>query len=304
MTETVEAPAGAGFAAMMAGAADLERPEAPFGYTRDRETGDMRPKKSPGRGGKNPVTPPVEVLKAASAAPPADVEGGDPVSPAGSPTAPADRAPDLKRGGKAAKPDTLLPPYKAGVICSGVNKLYRKTGKLVRGLDKDIGDAFIDSARNTADVPGEDDSVGAAWEQLARTNPRIRRAMMKLLMGGAWTDLAMAHAPIALAVVMKPAIRQRLPLMRIAESLAEPDEDSAPGEGGLPGGMTMADLASVRELALAEAEKRGIQVPEYVMEGMAAMANGGAPLRMPDVSRETVRTQPRRPGSRSDRRGG
>src|ERR1700733_10552583 len=53
-----------GFAALMSGAANQATPEAPFGYTRDRETGEMRPKKTAGR----PRQPPsLDELKASTA---------------------------------------------------------------------------------------------------------------------------------------------------------------------------------------------------------------------------------------------
>ena len=69
--------AAAGFAAMMSGAAELATqdapgadPEAPYGWTIDRATGQRRPKKSPGRSGKPPLTPSVESLKAPEPAAP------------------------------------------------------------------------------------------------------------------------------------------------------------------------------------------------------------------------------------------
>lgn len=303
MTETEVVPAGPGaaFAGLMAGAAEGERDPAPFGYTRDRATGEMRPKKSPGRGGKGTTPPPVEALKLPTSLPaPAESEDEDGAAAGPSPrtaAAPSDRAPDLRRPGKAGKPDAPLPPYKAGVITSGINKIYRKAGKLIRAGDRDIGEAFIDAARNTADIPGEDDSVGAAWDALAKSNPRIRRFLLKALAGGALSDLLIAHGPIALAIVMKPAIRNRLPLMRIAESMAEPDEDAAEGEGGLPGGMTLPDLESIRQLAEQQAAAMGIKIPDHVAEGMAAMANGAPP------PAAFTRHQPRRSPSRAQRRG-
>ena len=45
-------------------------------------------------------------------------------------------------------------------------------------------------------------------------------------------------APIAMAVLMKPAVLKRIPFAAFIESMAEPDEDTPAGEGGLPGGMT------------------------------------------------------------------
>ena len=63
--------------------------EAPFGYTRDRGTGEVRAKKSPGRGGVKPA-PGVEDLKAAAAA--AAGEHGEPPGPCGTSSPPSTRS--------------------------------------------------------------------------------------------------------------------------------------------------------------------------------------------------------------------
>jgi hypothetical protein len=299
---------------MMSGAAEQaaqENPEAPYGYTRDRETGELRPKKSPGRAGKpSLVTPPpsVEALKTPDSATPGagEGEGGSadglagPVTPAGPPP---DRAPSPGKPSRLArrsKPDAPAPAYKPGVITKGVNRLYRKAGKIVRAMDSDIGEAIIQAARNTADPDELDDSVGAAWEELARTNPRIRKFVMRIIAGGAWGQLVMAHAPIALAIMMKPAVLRHIPFQGLVTSMAEPDEDTPAGDGGLPSGLTAADAQQMAQMAEAQARKMGLSIPPEVAAQMAAaaqaMANGSSPP-------QTVRNQPRRSPSRADRRG-
>lgn len=195
-----------------------------------------------------------------------------------------------------------MPAYKPGVITKGVNRLYRKAGKIVRAMDADIGEAIIQSARNTADDGELDDSVGAAWEELARTNPRIRRFVMKCISGGAWGQLIMAHAPIAMAIMMKPAILKHIPFAGLVQSVAEPDEDTPEGEGGLPGGMTADDAQQMADLAQQQMAKMGMSVPPEVAAQMAQMAsgivNGSGP-----PSPKSVRNQPRRPPSRAGRHG-
>lgn len=243
-------------------------------------------------------SPSVEELKGS----PADPEA-PPAAPA--PDAQADRAPDDKRKpartrGKAG-PD-VVPPYKAGVIATGVNRLYRRAGKIVRAMDADIGEAIIQSARNTAD-PGEpDDSVGAAWDELAKTNPRVRKFLLKCVSGGAWGQLVMAHAPIAMAIVMKPAILKLIPFNKLIKSMAEPDEDTPEGEGGLPGGMTADDAAQMAQLAERQIAAMGLKIPPEVAEQMMAAAGammaGGGPPAPPGFER----AQPRRPAGRAQRR--
>jgi len=284
-------------------AADAPPAEAPYGYKADGSV-----KKAPGRPRRSPS---VDELKTPEAEPAVSAEGeGDPVAqPAAGP--PSDRAPDegkrTVRKAKGVVSRETVPAYKAGIITSGVNRLYRRAGKIVRAMDRDIGTAILESARNTAD-PGEpDDSVGAAWDELCKTNPRIRKFVMKCLAGGAWGQLVMAHAPIAMAIIMKPAIFRLIPFQSLISSMAEPDEDTPAGEGGLPGGMTAADANQMADLARRQMAAMGMNVPPEVTAQMQAMAEGMmGPGPAPDVSRETSasafqRRQPRRPANRAAR---
>jgi hypothetical protein len=304
-----DADPAAGFAALMnraAGAADEPAPEAPYGYK-----ADGTPKKTAGRPRRSPS---VDELKAPEGT--ADTAAEADAAPAALQAAgPApDRAPDERaraaRKAKGSAPREAAPPYKAGIITSGVNRLYRRAGKIVRAMDYDIGTAILESARNTAD-PGEpDDSVGAAWDELCKTNPRVRKFVMKCLAGGAWGQLVMAHAPILMAIIMKPAILKHIPFRALIASMAEPDEDTAPGEGGLPGGMTEADVQQMADLAQQQMERMGMAVPPEMAEQMAAMAQGmlggmapapSAPPGPGNPPAAFTRHQPRRPGSRAAR---
>lgn len=299
-----EQDAGNAFAALMRGAAeaaDTPPADAPYGYK-----ADGTPKKTAGRPRRSPS---VDELKTPDPAP-GDQGSGDGGSAAPSAERvaepPSDRAPDEKtrviRKAKGSASREAAPPYKAGIITSGVNRLYRRAGKIVRAMDYDIGTAILESARNTAD-PGEpDDSVGAAWDELCKTNPRIRKFIMKCLAGGAWGQLVMAHAPIAMAIVMKPAIFKLIPFQGLVASMAEPDEDTAPGEGGLPGGMTAADVDQMAGLAQAQMAKMGFDVSPDVAAQMAAMAqNMSATHVSGEAPSAFTRRQPKRPGSRATR---
>lgn len=193
MADETEDP-GQAFAALMSGAAQAAAPEtdpeAPFGYTTDAATGERRPKKAAGRPRKSPS---LEELKASKAE---AEQAGDVKAPE------EDRAPQpAKRGraGKAGKPDDEVVPYVPGQVARGINRLYRRTGKLIAGWDPVLGQGFI-----TAATPaGDDDSVtvGEAWDELARVNPRVRKFLLKLIAGTGWAQLAWAHLPIALAVM-------------------------------------------------------------------------------------------------------
>jgi hypothetical protein len=283
-------------------AADVPADPAPYGYK-----ADGTPKKTAGRPRRSPA---VDELKAPEAEDeiPAEGKGGPETATAAGP--PPDRAPDERaravRKGKGSAAREAVPPYKAGIITSGVNRLYRRAGKIVRAMDHDIGTAILESARNTAEAGEPDDSVGAAWDELCKTNPRIRKFVMKCLTGGAWGQLVMAHGPIVMAIVMKPAILRLIPFQGLITSMAEPDEDTPEGEGGLPGGMTADDAGQMANLAQAQMERMGFNVPPEVAAQMAAMAQGMMGHQpMSDVRVEPAsafeRRQPKRPGSRAAR---
>ena len=265
MTETAVADPAAEFAQLMSGAqqaADVEAgadPEAPYGWTTDPKTGERRPKKSAGRPRK-PPTP--EELR----------EAGPP------PAVPPDEAPGRPPRGTrppASKPDKPdpVPQPREGVIARGVNKTYRRAGKIIRAMDRDIGQAIIECTRPD---PEDEDwlTVGEAWEQIAKTSPRIREWLLRLIAGGAWSDLIMAHAPIGVAIVMKPAIMRILPFKKLIESMLEDDD----GEGGDLGGLTAEDAEKM-------AARAGLDI-EAMAERVARTMNrdtGGVPM-SPEVA--------------------
>jgi hypothetical protein len=224
------------FAALMSGAAQQAAPsedgEARWGYTVDRVTGERRPKKAPGR----PRTPPsLDELKAQRE----EAQSSEsPVEP------PEDRAPTRLKGkrhkhgsAEPGKADEPIPQHRPGVISKGMAKMYRRTGKIIKAMDRDIGVAVIECA----------DDCGEAWEELARVNPRVRRFALKLISGGAYGQLLMAHAPIFMAVIMKDGIRKHIPMMNLMQSMMEPDEDASDEEKA--NALTPQDLQQVMGLA-------------------------------------------------------
>src|SRR6478672_9822675 len=212
---------GREFAALMSSAAQAAAPdvgEAPYGWTTDPATGERRPKKTAGRPRK---PPPIEELKAAKAAEtPGEGATGAPAGPA------ADRAPSPGKRKKVGQPGSAdIPQHRPGLITKGMNKRYRQIGKLIRGLDRDIGQALILMAENTSDEPDEDTSVGACWDEVARVNPRVRKFCLSVIQGGAYGALVMAHAPLGVAIALKFVSADPGFFGKIIVSMAEPDED-------------------------------------------------------------------------------
>lgn len=233
-------------------------PAAPFGYTTDPVTKQRRPKLAPGRPRNQPTA---EEL---AAKPPIEREG--------------DRAPERPAGYKppAADPVVVVPMPRGGVIAKGVNKLYRRAGKMIRAVDDDIGEAFIYCTRVDLEVPEDERelTVGEAWEQLAKNNPRIRAFVLRIIAGGDWGDLAMAHAPIGVALFMKPWIQKFINPERLIESMTEADEEEE--EGTAAAGLTGDDVKDMQELAMRQARqmarRAGVHVTEAEVQAAAAKA--------------------------------
>lgn len=257
---------------------------APFGYTRDRGSKEWRPKLRPGR----PKHPPTaEELKA----------GAPPEPP------PADEPPrEDRRAAPAAPPPSAgqdaAPAMPAkGLIARKINKAYRRAGRFISLRDPDIGAAFI-----MAGTKEDEDEItaGEAWEELCRTNPRVRAFVMRFIQGGTYWDLIMAHAPIFLAILMKDAVLKYIPFRALLERWAEPEETAEGAE------LRPEDTAAMMDLAQAQAEKMaaglGVKVSPQMMANARAQAerqhsaqNGGgaaAPGERP----------PPAPGNRHQRR--
>lgn len=221
-------------------------PQAPYGWTIDRATGLKRPKK---RAGRVKITPQTDDTEPPAAGAPRAEREPDRVPGLVHPTPKKRRRGGTRQRTPKAAPEPL-PAFRAGPIAKAVNKLYLRAGKLVRAMDQDIGTAIISMTRKELDEEGqpvEDDvTVGEAWEEVARLNPRIRAAIMKLISGGAWSQLAMVHAPLLLAILMKESIARRLPLMNMLTSFLNDDEgetaDAGPASGFMAG-LTPEDVA-------------------------------------------------------------
>lgn len=255
----------ADFAAMMSQAAETayaEADQAPYGYTRDSATGEMRPKKAPGRPRKPPS---VDELKAEKA----EQDEQDAEKPPIEGKVVGDRPPEQPRGGRKGrrggeeKPKEPVPQFREGQIEKAVNRLYRKAGRIIRVMDREIGQAVIEAATKEDD---DDLTVGAAWEEVCRHNPAIRRVVLKFLKGGAYGQLFWAHAPILLAIFMKDAIRSRIPFSNLMGAfLGEADDDDSPAAGAPFEGVSPDDMqqamAFAAQMMPGMFNGRGFQMP-------------------------------------------
>lgn len=150
-----------------------------------------------------------------------------------------------RRGRPPSDPDAkpeAIPPFKAGPIAKGMNRLYAKAGRLVRMVHPMFGEAIIATTRKESD---DDETVGEAWEALAQVNPVWRGRLLKICTGGAYGRLVMAHAPILLALLMLEPVARRIPFAG-ALGVVLDDDDSAAGSTGAPTG---ADVEAMMAMA-------------------------------------------------------
>lgn len=174
--------------------------------------------------------------------------------------------------GAKTKPDAEVPPFRAGPIAKGTNRLYAKAGKIVRLVNPGLGEAIIACTRKESD---DDLTVGEAWEELAKVNPKVRGVLLKLVTGGAWGQVFWAHAPILLAFLMLEPVRRRLPFPDLVDAVLS-DEGTAP-PAGAGGGQPFVDPQTFSGADLADMMAAAQQMFGEVLSARTA----GAQLRMP-----------------------
>ena len=111
--------------------------------------------------------------------------------------------PPLKRAAKDKPAPAPVPEYRAGMYKVPVAALYGQVGQVVSYVAYPIGQALIGQAGPCAE----------AWDNLARTNPKVRKWLGNMTKTGAWGELIAAHIPIMMTTmyVLGPAsFRERM----------------------------------------------------------------------------------------------
>jgi hypothetical protein len=104
------------------------------------------------------------------------------------------------------------PEYRAGILVKPLTDLYVAVGTMLLPITTPVGTAFVQNAGPCAE----------SLDELARTNPAVRKVLMSLLTTGAWGKVIAAHFPILLAigVTYSPAVRASLAGEPLAPSTA------------------------------------------------------------------------------------
>jgi hypothetical protein len=121
---------------------------------------------------------------------------------------------------KKAKVRKPTPPMPRKGIAGALTNMYTGLGMTVAMVDKQCGMAIVQSAADCAE----------SWEDLARTNPKVRRALLMLLETSDITKIVIAHAPIMAAVAMHhmPLVHEQQ--LKVVEMFANQGVDEADGE--------------------------------------------------------------------------
>jgi hypothetical protein len=118
---------------------------------------------------------------------------------------------------KVRKP---TPPMPRKGIAGSLTNMYTGLGMTVAMVDKHCGMAIVESAEDCAQ----------SWEDLAKTNPKVRRALLMLLETSDVTKIVIAHAPIMAAVMAHhmPLVREQQ--LRVVEMFANQGSSEDEGE--------------------------------------------------------------------------
>lgn len=111
-----------------------------------------------------------------------------------------------QKTGKKTRPERekktrTMPPMPRGGLKPALTQMYTGIGMAVMPFDPACGRVIIENAETCA----------ASLDELAKTNPAVRRVLISLVTTSAWGAVIMAHAPILMAVAMHhvPALRDK-----------------------------------------------------------------------------------------------
>lgn len=119
---------------------------------------------------------------------------------------------------KARKPTPAMP--RSG-LKGPLTNMYTGLGLSLSMVDQQCGRAIVESAEDCAE----------AWEELARRNPKVRRALLMLLETSDVTKIIIAHAPIMMAVASHhvPFVREQQ--LKVVEMFANQGMEADAEEG-------------------------------------------------------------------------
>lgn len=96
-------------------------------------------------------------------------------------------------------------------LARALEKTYERLGAMLMIIDQSCGSVIIDNAGDMA----------TSLDELAKTNPKIKRALESMIATSAWGNVAMAHMPVVIAISMHHSTWAQERMARVAETMAE-----------------------------------------------------------------------------------
>ena len=112
-----------------------------------------------------------------------------------------ERKPKNARGPRPAKARKPVPPTPRGGLRQPLEDMYTGLGLMMMPFDPHCGKIIIEAAPRCAET----------LDDLAKTNPAVRRILISIVTTSALGAVIMAHAPILMAIAMHhiPALREK-----------------------------------------------------------------------------------------------
>jgi hypothetical protein len=131
---------------------------------------------------------------------------------------------EKRKSRREEKKSRPMPAMPRGGLKSALENVYTGMGMALMPFDPSCGRIIIESAPKCAE----------ALDDLAKTNPAVRRLLISLVTTSAWGAVIMAHAPILMAIAMHhiPSLRERQEKMvgefaeMMANNFGQKEEDS------------------------------------------------------------------------------
>lgn len=127
-------------------------------------------------------------------------------------------------GGKAESPrqpsaSANAPASKASRptnLARALAKTYERIGAMLLIVDQPCGMAIINNA----------DDMAASLDELAKTNPKVRKALESMIATSAWGNVIMAHVPVIMAISMHHSEWARDRMNIVGEHLVSAENDN------------------------------------------------------------------------------
>lgn len=107
-------------------------------------------------------------------------------------------------------------PYKPGKFKEPISQLYTVAGLMLSPIAPRTGMAFVENS----------DDIAEEWDKLSRTNSKVKRALDRLVTGGGWGGILLAHGAIGMVAIQESGLLSKVPFLK--NLFPAPPEPEAP----------------------------------------------------------------------------